>query len=90
MIWGPSYKNFPVKVASVSQISLENSMDIFDINKKKKVIVTSVLEANYIIDNYIYWYGTKAKKKAKIPKDFKLFFEKIIDENKIYSIYRKG
>ena len=83
-------KNFPVKVASVSQISLENSMDIFDINKKKKVIVTSVLEADYIIDNYIYWYGTKAKKKAKIPKDFKLFFEKIIDENKIYSIYRKG
>lgn len=82
-------KILPIKVASASQVSLENSMDIFDANNKKKVIVTTIFEADYIIDNYIYWYGTKAKEKAKIPKNFKLFYEKIIDENKIYSIYKK-
>ena len=82
-------KNFPIKVASAGQVSLKNSMDIFDINTKKKVLVTKISEADYIIDNYTYWHGTKAKEKAKIPKNFQLFYEEIVDENKIYSIYRK-
>ena len=51
-------------------------MDIFDINTKKG-LSHKISEADYIIDNYTYWHGTKAKEKAKIPKIFN-FMRKLL------------
>ena len=82
-------KRKQIKISTRSQISLKNSIDIFQNKVKKRIIITSLKKSDYIIDNQVFWDGTKAKKKMMIPANYKLFYEKKIDETVVYSIYKK-
>ena len=82
-------KRKQIKISTRSQISLKNSIDIFQNKVKKRIIITSLKKSDYIIDNQVFWNKKKKKKKMMIPANYKLFYEKKIDETVVYSIYKK-
>ena len=78
-----------INIGSAGPISLSNSLKILKIDERKRVIVTENINADFIIDNHINWHGKYKKQRYKIPKNFKLLKEILVDEIKIVSIYKK-
>ena len=77
-----------ITIGSAGPISLENSLQILNIDKRERILITKNSEADYIIDNYINWHKYK-KERYKIPINFNIYKEIIIDGKKIISIYKK-
>ena len=50
-----------IKIGSAGPISLENSKQILSSLDKKRVMISENIESDYIIDNYVYWYGNYKK-----------------------------
>jgi|TARA_B100001964_G_scaffold221579_1_gene265724 hypothetical protein len=78
-----------IKIGTAGPISLENSKQIFTLAKKKRILVSGNVESDYIIDNYINWYGKYKKRKHKIPNNFKIYREVFVSGNRVISIYKK-
>ena len=78
-----------IKIGSAGPISLENSKQILSSLDKKRVMISENIESDYIIDNYIYWYGKYKKKRHEIPNNFKIYKEIFVSGKRIISIYKK-
>ena len=50
-----------ILIGSASPISLINSKEILSSNHKKRIIISENQKADYIIDNYINWFGREQK-----------------------------
>ena len=70
-------------------ISVENSKQILSSLDKKRVMISENIESDYIIDNYIYWYGKYKKKRHEIPNNFTIYKEIFVSGKRIISIYKK-
>ena len=57
-----------LKIGSAGSISLENSKQILSPLDKDRISISKNTESDYIIDNYINWYGKYKKKRYEIPK----------------------
>jgi len=77
-----------IKIGSAGPISLENSLQILNIKKRSRLLISKNSDADYIIDNYINWHN-HIKERYKIPNNFNIYKEIIIDGKKIISIYKK-
>ena len=64
-----------IKIGSAGPISLENSKQILSSLDKKRVMISENIESDYIIDNYINWYGKYKKKRHEIPNNFTIYKE---------------
>ena len=78
-----------IKIGSAGPISLENSKQILSSLDKKRVMISENIESDYIIDNYINWYGKYKKKKHVIPNNLKIYKEIFVSGKRIISIYKK-
>ena len=78
-----------VRIGSAGPISIENSKQIFSSLEKNRIVISKNLESDYIIDNYINWYGTYKKKRHKIPNNFKIYKEIFVSGKRIISIYKR-
>jgi len=84
-----STKN-PIKVYRASNMNLNTSKKIFSEKIKKKIhIVSDKSQADFIISNGRYWTGNPGAKFAKIPNNFAIYKEIIVNRVKIVSIFRK-
>jgi len=78
-----------LKIGSAGPISLENSKQIFTSLEKNRMVISKNSEADYIINNYINWYGKYKKKRHEIPKNFKIYKEIFVSGTRISTIYKK-
>jgi hypothetical protein len=53
------------------------------------MVISKNSEADYIINNYINWYGKYKKKRHEIPKNFKIYKEIFVSGTRISTIYKK-
>ena len=71
-------------------MNLNTSKKIFSEKIKKKIhIVSDKSQADFIISNGRYWTGNPGAKFAKIPNNFAIYKEIIVNRVKIVSIFRK-
>ena len=54
-----------IRVGSAGPISIENSKQILSPLEKKRILISKNSKSDYIIDNYINWYGKYKKKNMK-------------------------
>ena len=79
-----------IKIGSAGPISIENSKQILSSLEKKRILISKNSESDYIIDNYINWYGKYKKSEHKIPDNFKIYKEIFVSGGRIISIYKKN
>lgn len=80
-------KNFPVTISTISFSSLEaNTIYLSKENKSKIKISYDFKNSDFIIDNY---RPNLRIDKNEVLKNYDLYYEIIVDENKINSIYKK-
>lgn len=80
-------KNFPVTISTISFSSLEaNTIYLSKENKSKIKISYDFKNSNFIIDNY---RPNLRIDKNEVLKNYDLYYEIIVDENRINSIYKK-
>ena len=78
-----------IKIGSAGSISLDNSKQILSSLEKNRIVISKNLESDYIIDNYINWYGAYKKKRHEIPNNFKIYKEIFVSGKRIISIYKR-
>ena len=78
-----------IKIGSAGSISLENSKQILGILDRNRIAILKNLESDYIIDNYINWFGKYKKKRYEIPNNFKIYKEIFVSGRRIISIYKR-
>lgn len=80
-----------IKIATASWVPLNRTLDIYsDKNKKKIKLVNQKFDsADYIYTNNISEVDKTANDKYNIPKNFKKFYELVIDGAVIYTAYKK-
>ena len=78
-----------IMIGSAGPISIENSKQILSSLEKNRISISKNLESDYIIDNYINWYGAYKKKRHEIPNNFKIYKEIFVSGKRIISIYKK-
>ena len=78
-----------IKIGSAGPISIENSKQILSSVEKSRIQISKNSKSDYIIDNYINWYGKYKKKRYEIPKNFKIYKEIFVSGKKIISVYKK-
>ena len=80
-------KNFPVTVSTISFTSLEANRLYLSKEDKSKIKVSYDLKnSNFIVDNY---RPNLRVDKNEVLKNYDLYYEIVIDGNKINSIYKK-
>ncbi len=80
-------KNFPVTVSTISFSSLEaNRLYLSKEDKSKIKISYDLKNSNFIVDNY---RPNLRVDKNEVLKNYDLYYEIVIDGNKINSIYKK-
>ena len=78
-----------IRIGSAGPISIENSKQILSSLEKNRISISKNLESDYIIDNYINWYGKYKKKRHEIPNNFKIYKEIFVSGKRIISIYKR-
>ena len=78
-----------IRIGSAGPISIENSKQILSSLEKNRISISKNLESDYIIDNYINWYGAYKKKRHEIPNNFKIYKEIFVSGKRIISIYKR-
>mgnify|MGYP003726960331 CR=1 FL=1 len=81
--------NNVIRIGSAGPISIENSKQILSSLDKKRVMISENIESDYIIDNYINWYGKYKKKRHEIPNNFTIYKEIFVSGKRIISIYKR-
>ena len=76
-------------IGAAGPISLENSKQILSPLEKNRISISENSKADYIIDNYINWYGKYKKKRYEIPNNFKIYKEIFVSGKRIISIYKR-
>ena len=76
-------------IGAAGPISLENSKQILSSLEKNRISISENSKADYIIDNYINWYGKYKKKRYEIPNNFKIYKEIFVSGKRIISIYKR-
>ena len=80
-------KNFPVTISTISFSSLEANTIYLSKEKKSKIKISyDFKNSDFIIDNY---RPNLRIDKNEVLKNYDLYYEIIVDENKINSIYKK-
>ena len=78
-----------IRIGSAGPISIENSKQILNPFDKNRILISENRNSDYIIDNYINWYGKYKKKRHEIPNNFKIYKEIFVSGKRIISIYKK-
>ena len=78
-----------IMIGSGGPISLNNSKQILNSLEKNRIQISENSKSDYIIDNYINWYGKYKKKRHEIPNNFKIYKEIFVSGKRIISIYKK-
>ena len=78
-----------IKIGSAGPISIENSKQILSFSEKNRITISENSKSDYIIDNYINWYGKYKKKRHEIPNNFKIYKEITVSGKRIISIYKR-
>ncbi len=81
-----------VKIATASWTPLEDAKFQIDKDSWNRLIflgTSNKEDANYIYTNHFYEVDININKKYKIPENFSVYRELIIDGSKIYTIYKK-
>ena len=78
-----------IMIGAAGPISLENSKQILSPLEKNRISISENSKADYIIDNYINWYGKYKKKRYEIPNNFKIYKEIFVSGKRIISIYKR-
>ncbi len=78
-----------IRIGAAGPISLENSKKILSSADRNRLMISENIKSDYIIDNYINWYGTYKKKRHEIPKNFEIYKEIFVSGKRIISIYKK-
>ena len=82
-----------VKIATASWTPLEDAKFQIDKASRDRLIflgTSNKKEANYIYSNHFYEVDINTNNKYKIPENFSVYKELIIDGSKIYTIYKKN
>ena len=79
-----------IRIGSAGPISIQNSIQILSTSEKIRILISENPKSDYIIDNYINWYGNYKKKKHEIPNNFKIYKNIIVSGQKIISIYKRN
>tara|TARA_B110000881_G_C18232426_1_gene344497 strand:+ start:173 stop:523 length:351 start_codon:yes stop_codon:yes gene_type:complete len=77
-----------IKVGSAGPISLENSKKILTLQDRSRILITTNLESDYIINNYIDWNGDYKKKRYNIPSNFSVYKKIYAHKQIVSSIYK--
>ena len=78
-----------IRIGSAGPISLENSKQILNPFDKNRISISENIKSDYIIDNYINWYGKYKKSRHELPNNFKLYKEIFVSGKRIISIYKR-
>ena len=78
-----------IKIGSAGPISIENSKQILNPFDKSRILISENKNSDYIIDNYINWYGKYKKKRHEIPNNFEIYKEIFVSGKRIISIYKR-
>ena len=81
----------PLDIESIQE-KIKTKTDISKILsslEKNRILISKNLESDYIIDNYINWYGAYKKKRHEIPNNFKIYKEIFVSGKRIISIYKR-
>ena len=78
-----------IKIGSASPISIENSKQILSTLERDRIVISKNSKSDYIIDNYVNWYGKYKKKRHEIPNDFEIYKEIFVSGKRIISIYKR-
>ena len=78
-----------IKIGAAGPISLENSKQILSPLDKNRITISENIKSDYIIDNYINWYGKYKKSRHEIPNNFKIYKEIFVSGKRIISIYKR-
>ena len=78
-----------IRIGSAGPISIENSKQILSSLDKSRILISKNSKSDYIIDNYINWYGKYKKKRHEIPNNFKIYKEIFASGKRIISIYKR-
>ena len=78
-----------IRIGSAGPISLENSKQILSLLDKNRISISENIKSDYIIDNYINWYGKYKKSRHKVPNNFKIYKEIFVSGKRIISIYKR-
>ena len=78
-----------INIGAAGPISLENSKQILSPLDKNRITISENIKSDYIIDNYINWYGKYKKSRHKVPNNFKLYKEIFVSGKRIISIYKR-
>ena len=81
--------NETIRLGTAGPISIENSKQILSILEKNRIIISENSKSDYIIENYINWYGKYKKKRHEIPKNFRIYKEIFVSGKRIVSIYKR-
>ena len=81
--------NETIRLGAAGPISIENSKQILNILEKNRIIISENSKSDYIIENYINWYGKYKKKRHEIPKNFRIYKEIFVSGKRIVSIYKR-
>ena len=81
------------KKVSVSQVNTSDlflSKSFLDKNLRNKITIEdNYIEADYVINNYINWFGKKKNYEKLLKKDFDIYRELKIDNIVINTVYKK-
>ena len=86
-------KKDKIYIATASWTPLEDARSLIPKKLWNRFVflgTSNMNEADYIYSNYYYEVDTNYNKKYKIPKNFSLYKNLIIDGTRIYSIYKKN
>ena len=78
-----------IKIGAAGPISLANSKQILSPIDKNRITISENIKSDYIIDNYINWYGKYKKSRHKVPNNFKIYKEIFVSGKRIISIYKR-
>ncbi len=82
-----------VSIATASWTPLEDAKFQIDKDSRNRLIflgTSNKEDASYIYSNHFYEVDININSKYKIPKNFSIYKELIIDGSKIYTIYKKN
>ena len=87
-----NYDNKKINIAVASYLPLERSLALLKESDKKKINIVGqeYAIADYIFSNNISEVNKKLNNKYKIPNNFTKIDELIIDDAKVYNVYRRN
>ena len=82
----------PIKIGVASFLPLERSIKLLDKEDRKKIKIVGqeYQNADYLYSNFMSEVDKSSNDKYKIPNNFSKINEFILDNIKIYEVYKKN